>query len=172
MPKGTFSDDLFEQIVEFGKSTGKATSQAMKQTFGPKALWEAAIGKQSSKDKGIEQLEKGKGKKPNHTPLDFQKLQEKYKDQDKTRTDALRQRLFQLVKSGEEKTVVQKKQKIEQKKQQELVEQEQKKRKEEEKKRIQAQAEVPKGKERRSIFSPIKVAKRERLEVHPSAGKQ
>ena len=172
MSKGTFLDDTFEQVAEFGKSTAKQSGQALKQTFGPKALWEAAIGKQTSTDKGIEQLEKGKGKKPNHTPLDFQKLQEKYEDQDKIKTEALRQRLFQLVRSADEKSLAAKKQKEQGKKQKEFYEEEDKKKKLAKKKKKESFEVIPHGKERWSIFSPKKVAKREQVEVRPAAGKQ
>ena len=174
MAKGQFLDDTFEQLVELGKSTGKATGQAIKQTFGLKALWDAAINKRD----GTSEVEERNGrtsevkKGNNHTPLDFQKLQEKYKDQDKMKTDVLRQRLFQLVKSGDEKSLAAKKQKEQEKKQKVSYEEENKKKQLVEKKKRESLEVIPHGKEHRSIFSPKKMAKREQLEVRPSAGKQ
>lgn len=167
-----FWEDTFEKLTELGVSTAKKTTQSIKQTLDPLQMIDQVTGRQGA-DKGVEQLEKGKGKKPNHTPLDFQKLQKKYQDQDKTKTDMLRQRLFQMVKAGDEKLLMEHRQKEIQKKQQETYEEMDKKRREEEKKKQQdLQAGAPQGKIRRSIFSPKKVAKREQAEVRPSTGKQ
>ncbi len=130
------------------------------------------ITKQSGKkDVGIEQLEKGQAKKQKHTPLDTKKLQDKYQDQDKRKAEALRQRLFQLVKSGEEKAIKERKRKELERQRQMVAEQEQKKKKEEEKNK-QPPAPIPKGKVRRSIFSPKSWAKRLQTEVRPASGKQ
>ena len=191
MAKGQILDDTFEQLVEFGQSTAKKTGQAMKQTFGPKALWNSAFGKKSgdgtSEVKGGEktsaveeademsagrtaEVKKSTAKKS--TPLDFQNLQKKFENQDKVKADRLKNRLFQLVKSGEEKVWEEKKQEKTQKERQELLEVQEKKRKEAEKKRLGEQTVIPKGKERRSIFSTKKVAQRERAEFKPASGKQ
>lgn len=173
MVKLGFWDDIFEKLAELGQSTAQKTGQAMKQTFSPIKIIESALGtKQSFSDRGIEQLEKGKGKKQTHTPLDFQKLTNKYEEQDAKKAQTLRQRLFQLVKSGEEKTLMAKKQEEQEKKRQEFYQLQEKKRKEEEKRRQEQTAQIPMGKIRRSIFSPKKVAKRKQAEVKPASGKQ
>lgn len=153
MAKGGFFEDTFEKILD--------PLQMLDQVTG-----------QSSSDRGIEQTEKGRSKKQKHTPLEFQKLQKKYQDQDKMKVDALRQRLFQIVKRGEEKVLMEKRQEEMEKKRKETYEEMEKKRKEEEKKRREAAQFIPQGKIRRSIFSPKKVAKREQAEVRPSTGKQ
>lgn len=171
MVKTGFIGDTFEKLAELGSSTVKKSGQAVKQTFDPTKILEKATGNQSAQDKGMEKLEKGQSQKQNHSPLDFKKLQNKYQDQDSQKAAILRQRLFQLVKRGDEEILERKKQEEQQKKQQELYQQQEKKRKEEEKKRIEA-APIPVGKIRRSIFSPKKVAKRQQAEVKPASGKQ
>ncbi len=170
-PKGGFLSDTFEKLAELGTSTVKKSASAVKQTFDPTKIVEKVTGAQSSQDKGIEQLEKGQSKKQKSTPLDFKKLQNKYQDQDSQKAEVLRQRLFQLVKRGDEELLERKKQEELQKKQQEVYQQQEKKRKEEEKKRLESSA-IPEGKVRRSIFSPKKVAKRQQAEVKPASGKQ
>ena len=155
MTKPGFWDDTFEQIVELGQSTVKQGAKAVSQTFSPIKLFERAAGKsQNPHDKGKEQLDEAKKKSNSSTPLDFEKLQEKYQDQDKSKMESLRNRLFHIVKQGEEKVLEQKKQ--------QNIQQEQ----------AQQAFDEPRGKVRQSIFSRKKVAKRQQTEVRPSAGKQ
>lgn len=171
MPKGSFWSDTFEQLAELGKSTAKQSVQAVKQTFDPLKMMEKAVNPNAKNDKGVEKLEQGKSKKQNHTPLDFSKLENQYQNQDKIKADNLRNRLFQLVKSGEEKAIMSKKQEEEEKKRKEVYEEQEKKRKKQQQ-AMQQPADIPKGKERKSIFSAKKVAKREQAEVKPASGKQ
>ncbi len=151
MNKTGYFDDTFEKAPELDQPITKPSEK---------------------RDAGIEQLEKGKAKKQNHTPLDTKKLQDKYQDQDKKKAEALRQRLFQLVKSGEEKAIKERRKKELERQRQTLAEQEQKKKRGEEEKKKQQEAPIPKGKVRRSIFSPKTFAKRLQTEVRPSSGKQ
>lgn len=133
---GSFWDDTIEQLEQLGKSTVKQTAVSLKQTFSPTNLFEHATGKSSENNsQRIEQQKNGK----NNTPLDFAKLQDKYAYQDKQKTDALRNRLFQIVKGDEEK-MLQKKKHEEQQKQQQLVYEEQDK---ERKKQQQKQQSAP-----------------------------
>jgi hypothetical protein len=170
MPKGGFWNDTFEQLVEMGKSTVKKSAKGVTQTFSPIKLVEKVIDP-NSQSPGLDQ-EKVRNKK-NNTPLDFEKLQEKYKKQDEEKMlNPLRNRLFQLVKQGEEKSIYEKKKEREEKKQAEAYQQEQKKKQEQQKKQQEQAAVAPQGKQRRSIFSPKKVAKREQVEVKPASGKQ
>lgn len=171
MAKAGFFEDTFEKILEQGAIMGKQSVKQVAKTFDPLQMLDK-VTEQSNSDKRIEQLEKGKSQKQKHTPLDFKKLEKNYENQDKQKTDALRQRLFQLVKGGEEKTLMEGRQKEMEKKRKEAYEENEKKRKVEEKKRQEAMQLTPQGKVRRSIFSPKKVAKREQAEVKPSAGKQ
>ncbi len=167
-----FFDELSDQLFELGKSTAKQTGQAVKQIVDPKKIVETVIGIDKSQDTGMEQLEKGQSKKQNHTKLDFSKLQQKYKDQDAQKTNALRIRLFQLVKGEEEKTVLKMRQDELGRKREEEYEAQEKKKREEEKKRFYEEQTQPKGKIRKSIFSAKKMAKREQAEVKPASGKQ
>ncbi len=173
MPKGSFWSDTFEQLAELGKTTARQSGQAVKQTLNPVKILEKAVNPNAGKtgDKGIEKPEKGQASGSSHTPLDFDKLQRRYQDQDQAKADALRNRLFQLVKSGEEKILQEKKQEALEKKRKEEWEKEEKKRREQQI-AMQQPAELPQGKQRRSIFSPKKVAKREQAEVKPASGKQ
>ncbi len=170
MPKGSFLSDTFEQLTEFGQSTAKKSVQSVKQTFDPLKLAEKAMGK--NEDRGIEQLEKGKSKKTNHTPLDFEKLQNQYGLQDKAKAETLRHRLFQLVKQGEEKVLEDKKRKKLEKERAISYEELEKKRRAEEQKKLEEALPMPRGKIRRSIFSPKKIVQRQHTELRPATGKQ
>ncbi|PIV09012.1 hypothetical protein COS31_01540 [Candidatus Roizmanbacteria bacterium CG02_land_8_20_14_3_00_36_15] len=173
MTKPGFWDDTFEQIVELGQSTVKQGAKAVSQTFSPIKLFERAAGKsQNPHDKGKEQLDEAKKKSNSSTPLDFEKLQEKYQDQDKSKMESLRNRLFHIVKQGEEKVLEQKKADEKQKVQKEEYEKEQKKQQNIQQEQAQQAFDEPRGKVRQSIFSRKKVAKRQQTEVRPSAGKQ
>lgn len=176
MPKGSkgrFLGDTFEQLSEFGQSTAKASVQAVKQSFIPLQILEQKNSPQSGQrgEKGLQQIEQAVNKNGNHTPLDMEKLKKQYLNQDEQKAQALRNRLFQLVKSGEEKVLYEKKKEEEEKKRKEAYEEEEKKRKERENAQAQNAA-IPQGKQRKSIFSAKKVAKREQMEVKPSSGKQ
>jgi len=157
MAKPGFWSDTFEQLAEFGHSTVKHTGKSVKETFIPFA--------RSS------QKENPHDKKNSHTKLDFGKLDKSYQNQDEIKARTLKNKLFQLVKSGEEKLLEEQKQKKAEKERTEAREAEDKKRRAEEEKRKQS-APPPHGKKRKSIFSHKKVARREQTEVKPSAGKQ
>lgn len=171
MPKGQFWDDTFEKVVEMGQSTAKKSAQQVVQTFSPLKILENALGQNSDMQSGKEKNAQ-LNKEQKNTPLDLKKLQEKYNNQDKVKTDTLRNHLFQLVKRGEEKVLDDEKRKEQEKKRQEAYEEHEKKRQLAQKKQIEAVQETPHGKQRRSIFSPKKAAKREQVEVKPASGKQ
>lgn len=158
MPKkGTFWDDTLEQGTEFASKTAKASVKAVTETLNP-----------FSSLKSKETLPKEK--KDSHTPLNFEKLEKQYKNQDTFKTDKLRQTYFQRVKSEEEKVLMDKK-KTEQEKEQMLIQEKQQK---ERQKALQAQqpSEAPRGKQRRSIFSKKRAVQSEQAEMKPSSGKQ
>ena len=143
--KGTFRTDTFEQITEFGKSTAKNTAKSLIDTFNPLKIVESArtstIGENSSiGDNGkTAEVNKGKGT----TPLDLDKLQDKYKDQDKAKQEALRLRLFQLVKSGEERAIEGERREQEEKKQKEIYREQQKRQQEQQKRQQEQQEDIP-----------------------------
>ena len=181
-------EDSFEKLVEQGttqtKKAAKSVAQQVKQTVSPSKLWEQILGLDSDSGRASENgnatsaVEERSGrtaegkKAGNNTPLNLEKLGKKYQDAEAQKTETLRQRLFQLVKHGEEKVLLEKKQEEEEKKRRQLYEAQEKKRREEEKKKKDQATEIPKGKRRRSIFSPRKVAERQHAETKPSSGKQ
>ncbi len=169
MPKGKLLDDTFEQLVELGRSTAKQTVKSVAQTFNPLSFFER---KPDSNSQSVnEQLENAeKSKRKNHTPLNFERLNEKFRQQEKARTKALRQRLFQMVKREEERVFQEKKQQELQKQRQEEYERQKKERQKKEKQ--ENFTPIPMGKIRRSIFSPKRVAQRSHAETKPSVGKQ
>jgi hypothetical protein len=174
MPKTGFWDneEILGELLELGKSTVKNTGQQLKQTFSPLKILEGIIG-EGNENASIEKNDKNELKgKQNSTPLDTEKLRQKYQEQDKQKEEALRQRLFQLVKRGEEEVLQRQKQQEAEKQRMEAYKEQEKKRKEEERKKQEALVEIPKGKIRRSIFSPKKVAQRQQAEVKPATGKQ
>jgi hypothetical protein len=178
MSRKGFWSDSFEELFELGKSTAQQTVQAGKSlTIGTaqKAL-EQLTGQTTTNptDKGAEKIEKGQ-KKQNHTPLNINQLEEGYKKQDQQKIDGVRQKLwhyFNLEKQGEKKAVDERKKEETDRKKRQEWEKEEKKRKEEKAKQQQPFVETPKGKERRSIFAPKKVAKRSQAETRIGAGKQ
>ena len=173
MAKTSFwRDEILGELLELGKSTAKKSVQQIGQTFSPLKIFEGVVNKSNNNDSSLEKKSKEEAKKQNNTPLNFEKLQEKYQSQDKQKEESLRQRLFQLVKRGEEEVLEREKQKEAEKQRIEAYKEQEKKRKEEERKRQEASLEAPRGKIRRSIFSPKKVAQRQQAEVKPAAGKQ
>ncbi len=167
MPKSKILQDSFEQLVELSQKTAKQTTKQVVQTFSPQKIVEQVGVNESSQTQHGEKL-----KQNNHTLLDTDALEKKYQGQDEQKMTALRNRLFQLGRQEEEKLLAEKKQERQQKEQQELREEQDKKRKEEEKKNQQEQSVAPRGKQRRSIFSPEKKATEQHVEIRPSAGKQ
>ena len=167
-------EDTIERLAEQGstqaKKAAKTAVKQIKQTFSPSKMWEQILGTSSVSSESSNATSEVKSN-GNHTPLNFEKLGKKYQDTEAQKTEALRQRLFQLVKSGDEKVLMDKKQKEQEKKRQEAYEVQEKKKQEENKKQAQ-QGEIPKGKVRRSIFSHKKVAERQHSEVKPATGKQ
>lgn len=173
MPKGSLLSDTFEQLAELGQSTAKKSAQAVASTFSPLKIAEKIINPTGESTSESTNPNETKNKKPSHTPLDFEKLQQKYAQQDRQKLNQMRQRLFQLVKSGE-KEAIQKLQHEEQQRkfQEQQKEEEEKRRKIQQEKAAQEEIIIPRGKIRRSIFSPKKMAQKQHTETKPSTGKQ
>lgn len=170
MAKGSFVSDTFEKLAELGISTAKKSVKAVKQTFDPTKILEKNDDSESSMKSQMEKMKSEKEKRS--TPLDFGKLQKNYQDKDAQKADVLRNRLFQLVKRGEEEVVEKKHQEEQQKTQKELYEEQEKKRRAIQQKQMEQNQGIPQGKVRRSIFSKKRAAKREQTEVKPASGKQ
>lgn len=173
MAKGQFAHDTFEKLAELGASTAKKTVKSVAQTFSPLKILEQT--KNSSTSEVEEEQRDGKTsevKNSGHTPIDLEGLKKKYEDQDKQKEEQLRQRLFQLVKEGE-KGARREADEKEKERQQRLLQAEQaKKKKGEEKKAQEQQEDIPKGKERKSIFSTKKIVREKHAEFKPGGGKQ
>lgn len=165
-----FWDDTFEQLAELGKTTAKKAGQAITQTFSPLRLIEHAFSPQNNKEQSSGGKEADE-KKPSHTPLDFDKLKHKYQKQDEAKLEQARQRLFNLVKRGEQETI-EKRKKQEQENLQKEAYQKQKEKEEEQKRKLTQEEIIPRGKVRRSVFSPKKVAQKQHAEIKPATGKQ
>ena len=172
MPKGSFLSDTFEKLEELGVSTTKKAGQAVQQTLGPTKLIEHVAGQTEEAETADKQKAAKETQKPTHSSLNLEDLKKKYQDQDKIKENSLRNRLFQLVKSSEEKILTDKKRKEQEKQQKLMYEEQQKKKKAEEKKQQEQATAAPRGKVRRSIFSHKKIAERQQAEVKPSTGKQ
>jgi len=172
MPKGSFWNDTFEKMAEMGQSTAKKTVKSVAQTFNPLQVFEKSDDGTKDQSEMMRKAQEKRGPGVDHTPLDFNKLQNGYGSQDEQKADALRNRLFQLVKSGEKQAIQERKQTEGEKKQNEEHEQKMKKQKKIEAQRQSQSSDMPHGKERKSIFSAKKVAKREQTEVKPASGKQ
>jgi len=165
MPKNSILEDTFEQLVELGSSTAKKTVKSVAQTLNP---FDKTSGGNEQNQARTSEVKRGK----NHTPVDFEKLKNKFQDKDKLQAEALRNRLFQIVKREDEKSLERKEMEGAQKKRQEEYLAQEKKRKEQEKRRQKQQGNIPLGKIRRSIFSPKKTAERQHAELKPASGKQ
>ncbi|PIY69077.1 hypothetical protein COY90_02615 [Candidatus Roizmanbacteria bacterium CG_4_10_14_0_8_um_filter_39_9] len=179
MNKGSFWDDTFEKALEAGQSMAKSSAKQIKQTFSPLQMIKNALGGgESNPQSPMEsKMKEMQGKKEmGNTPLDFSKLQEKYQNQDKAKTDMLRQRLFQMVKGGDEKIMMEKKQKEEEEKRRIAYEEHERKRNKQDQQRMMQQSgNEPQGKERQSVLAPKKKKRAQNpspIEIKPSTGKQ
>ena len=171
MPKkGTFVNDTFERLNEFVKKTEKSATSAVVDTLNPLVMVDKVTGFKTAASSGIEQREKAKDKKPNHTPLDFDRLNNSFGEQDKAKTAALRERLHQIVKNADERLLLEGKQKIQQKEQEEFALINEKRKREAEERRHPKG--IPQGRIRNSVLSRKKVVQREQTEVRPASGKQ
>jgi hypothetical protein len=98
--------NAFEQVIEASKDMAKSSAQQIKETFNPWDMIRNSFSEENPQ-KDLENKMKSKeapGKGDKHTPLNFDKLNKSYADQDKQKIDAMKQRLFQLVKNDSEKT--------------------------------------------------------------------
>ena len=175
-------EDTFEKLVEQGTTqTKKAVKSAVQQvtsTVSVNKMWEQILGVPSNTpDKpattnppGNFESRESVNSTRSHTPLNLDKLAKSYQFNDKQKTDALKQHLFELVRRGDEKLLFDKKQAEQEKKKKEAYDLEMKKKKEEDNQK--QTGELPQGKVKKSIFSHKKVAQRQHAELKPSSGKQ
>jgi len=160
MPKGTILGDTFEQLAELGASTAKKTVKSVAQTFNPFD--------QKSEGKTPEKAKTDK----DHTPLDFNKLKNKYQDKDKLLAENLKNRFFQNVKREDEKTVERENFSEQQKKRSAENETYEKARRDQQKKQSQQQGGMPGGKAKRGTMTRKKSSEQQHVENKPASGKQ
>jgi len=131
------------------------------------------------KDQQMDQVKKAKegiNQGDKHTPLNFNKLQESYKNQDEQKMIAMKQRLFQIVKNDEEKTLMKGKQEKAEKERTTAQEEADNRRREEEQKRQQSVSSAPEGKSGRGTALMGKKRRKptepQPAETKPGGGKQ
>lgn len=170
--------DAFEQVAETGRDMAKTSIKQVQETFSPWDMIRNSFDADSTQQKGPDtQLKslKEKTAKSGHTPLNFDQLQKSYQNQDKAKTDALANRLFQLVHQQDERIFSSSKQKAFEKGQVESHRINNDKQERLERLRVLSQSTIPQGKERKNIFGGKKKRKGtdvQPLEARPNSSKQ
>ncbi len=160
-----FARDTIGELLELGKSTAKTTVKQVGQTFSPLKLTEKALGIEEKEDPFKER----KSKEENFTPLNTEKLEEKYEQGKDAKYQALRRRLFNQIKQEERRLLERKK--LEEARKKQIEEERKRKEEEEKKKKEQEELVVPKGKVRRSIFAFTRKIKSKFAEFRAGSGK-
>lgn len=168
MTKNTILGDAFEQLAELGSSTAKKTVKSMAQIVNP--FDNAKTSEVNPEQNSAKTSEVKHGS--NHTPVDFDKLKNKFQDKDKLQAEALRNRFFQIVRREDEKVLERKEMEEAQKKRQEEYEEQEKKRKEQQQKIQNQQSSMPTGKAKRGTMSRKKSSEQQHVENKPASGKQ
>ncbi len=161
-----FARDTIGELLELGKSTAKQSVKQVGKTFSPLKLTEKTLG---LKETSETETETKRESQKNHTPLDTQKLEEKYEESKEIKYKRLKKRLFEQIKR-EEREILERK-KAEETRKKQLEEQRKKKEEEEKKKKEQEELIVPKGKVRRSIFAFARKIKSKFAEFRAGSGK-
>jgi len=169
MAKGNILSDSFEQLAELGQSTAKKTVKSVAQTLNP--FDKTAVGKGPGSEEFGRKTSEIKNKK-DHTPLDFNKLKNKFQNKDKLKAEALRNRFFQIIKREEEKILERKNLKEKEVERQQEEETYEKRKKEQEKKQSQQQDSMPVGKAKRGTMPRKKSSEQQHVENKPASGKQ
>ncbi len=169
--------DSFEQILETGKDMAKSSAKQVKETFSPwdmirNSFTETPLRPSESEgSEGQAKVKEMQKKGDKHTPLDFDKLQKSYANQDQKKIDVMKQRLFQIVKKDEEKTL-QRSQQTKAEKERVITQEEAEKRRiEYERKQKNAKSGVPEGKSERGTALMGKKKKRQASEPQPAETK-
>lgn len=170
--KGSFTSNVFEDLKDLGTATVKSAVSAVAKPLDPVKIIQEIVTPAGGESNGkMEQAKQEELKKQSSTPLDFGKLNDKYKENDQSKLIAVRKQ-FQLIKEEERKAIDERK-KEEQERQQKLAQEEhEKKRKEEERKRQEQAVPMPQRKQKRGMFGAKKKAQMQHQETKPSVGKQ
>lgn len=171
--------NAFEQVYESSRDMAKSSAKQVKETFSPWDMIRNSFTEGSTgPDKIANQKQKEwQGKGGNNTPLNFDKLQKSYENQDQKKIKAVELRLFQIVKKDEEKTLQRNQQAKAEKERTIAQEEAEKRRREEERKRQAAMTGAPEGKNERGTALSGKKKKRKATdpqpaETKPGGGKQ
>jgi hypothetical protein len=156
MPRNSPFDQGDNELLEFGISTVKAVPSQIAKALNPlSGVFEKKTTDSSpSKDTGVEKLMQN-NTKPKSTDLNLKELEAKYANQDKMKIEAMKNKLFHMVKSDEEKAILERKKEKEQRKQMELQEEHDKKQKQLYLQNQQT-ADLPQGKVRKQIGATAK----------------
>ncbi len=165
MTKGNILHDTFEELTELGQSTAKKTVDSITGIVNPFDSKTSAVEERSGKTAEV-------NKNKNHTPVDFKNLQKKFENKDKLQAEALKNRLFQLVKREDEKSLDREKMEKQEKIRNEEYALQEKKRREQQQKQSQMQDGMPTGKAKRGTMSRKKVSEQQHVENKPASGKQ
>jgi hypothetical protein len=140
--------NAFEQILESGRDVAKSSAKQVVETISPwdmiRNSFEGVDANKNATDPTT-QMKELQGKSDKHTPLNFDNLQKSYADQDKQKMEAMKQRLFQIVRRDDEKSSMKSKQQKNEKEHAVVQEESDKRRREEEKRRQQSMS-APQGK--------------------------
>lgn len=143
-PHRNWLDDSLERIAETGKSAAKQTVQSLNYAVNPFAsspFEQKLTGEQTKQQVEMQQQMQEKMKNEgNSTPLDFNKLDTAYKNQDQDEL-ALQRRYFQRIKNMEEQVWEEQKQRKAEEERRE-AEEEAEKRKQEQEAQIETTNEV------------------------------
>ena len=163
-----FWSNTFETLEKFGKDTAKETARGVADTINPFKK-EKTINPEEQEEES-HKMEKKK-RREDFTPLDIEKLHGSYKSEDKIKAQALRQRLFQLVKKGEKDIMEEDEKQKEEKKLREEQEEEERRKKEKERLKQEQESEVPKGKDQRGSAFAAKKKKKPVNTIETKVGK-
>jgi len=171
--------DAFEQLGETVKDSAKSSVKQIGETLSP---WDMIRNSFSEGDKTPEnastksKLKELQGNGGGASPLNFEALGKSYEKQDNMKLESMKQRLFQMVKNEDTRSIQRKDQKIAEKKQVEGQEIAEQKRRAEEQRRYNSQSAAPEGKSGRGTALSGKKKRKptepQPAETKPGGGKQ
>lgn len=167
--------DSFEQVLETGRDMAKSSVRQVASTLSPWDMIrnsfnddESSHSPSGQKNEQQSRSKEMQGKGGNSTPLNFEGLNKSYADQDKQKIENMKQRLFQMVKRDDEKSV-QRAQQTKAEKERSIAQEEADKRRREDDKQRQSSLAAPQGK---SKGRKRKAAEPQPAETKPGSSKQ
>ena len=164
--------DAFEQVFETGRDMAKSSAKQVAETLSPWDMIRNSFTETAHQDQNAQLKSKERqGRGGNNTPLNLDKLQKSYANQDQKKIDSMKQRLFQMVKREDERTMQRSQQTKAEKERTEAQEEADKRRREEERRRQGAMGNAPEGKSGRGTALMGKKKKRQATEPQPAETK-